>query len=262
MIPTGQDPIPVPPPASSPQDFRSGTTIRTRSPRVTALIEVILCSGFPTQLMLAGVLLALGLSSMDAAGRLSLAYVVVLSLADAAVLLALIFYILHLHGESSHDVFFGTRPPRTEIRLGLLLAPLMVIVALVSLGVIQSYWPWLRNVPENPLEALIQSPLDAFVFTVVAVVAGGLREELQRAFVLRRFEQHLGGGWLGLVVFSVAFGLGHYIQGWDAAIVTASLGAVWGTIYLMRRSVVSAMVSHAGFNVAEILIALFAAAAV
>ena len=112
------------------------------------------------------------------------------------------------------------------------------------------------------MEALIQSPLDAFVFTVVAVVAGGLREELQRAFVLRRFEQHLGGGWLGLIVFSVAFGLGHYIQGWDAAIVTASLGAVWGAIYLMRRSVVSAMVSHAGFNVAEILIALFAAAAV
>ena len=261
MIPTGQEPIPEPP-ASSPPDLRPATAIRTRSARVTALIEVILCSGFPTQLMLAGVLIALGLSSTDAAGRLTLAYVVVLSLADAAVLLALIFYFLHLHGESLHDVFIGTRPPRTEIRLGLLLAPLMVLMAIVSLGAIQSLWPWLRNVPENPLEALIQSPLDAFVFTLVAVVAGGLREELQRAFVLRRFEQHIGGGWLGLVVFSVAFGLGHYIQGWDAAIVTALLGAVWGAVYLMRRSVVSAMVSHAGFNVVEILLALSATAAI
>ena len=54
-------------------------------------------------------------------------------------------------------------------------------------------------------------------------------------------------------VFSVVFGLGHVIQGWDAAITTGLMGAFWGFVYLRRRSIVAPMVSHAGFNTAEIV---------
>ena len=259
MTPAGLEPTPSPVPIS-PQTSPAASIDRAWSRKATALLEVILCSGFPTQLVLAVLLASVGLSAIDSAGQLSLPYVVVLSLADAVVLLALIFYFLHLHGEAPRDIFLGVRPPRAEIVLGLLLTPLIVIAAISSLAAIHAFWPWLRNVPENPLEALLQSPGQILLLVVVAVVAGGLREELQRAFVLRRFEQYLGGGWLGLVVFSVAFGLGHYIQGWDAAIVTASLGAAWGALYLIRRSVLSAIVSHAGFNMTEILLAVSAAA--
>ena len=97
-----------------------------------------------------------------------------------------------------------------------------------------------------------RTPGDAAVFAVVAVVGGGVREEVQRAFILHRFEQHLGGGRVGLAVSSLAFGLGHVIQGWDVAIATAALGAFWGWIYLRRRSIVAPVVSHSGFNAAEI----------
>ena len=142
--------------------------------------------------------------------------------------------------------------------MGIVLVPLLVIVAVVGLGILRLLAPELSNVPENPFAALISSPARAALFAVVAIVGGGLREELQRAFILRRFEQHLGGGWLGLVAFSVVFGLGHQIQGWDAAFVTAALGAVWGAIYLLRRSALVPIVSHAGFNVAEILLAFSA----
>jgi membrane protease YdiL (CAAX protease family) len=90
------------------------------------------------------------------------------------------------------------------------------------------------------------------MFAVVAIVGGGIREEVQRAFILHRFEQHLGGRHVGLVVSSVAFGLGHVIQGSDVAIATGLLGAFWGWIYLRRRSVASTVVSHSGFNAAEI----------
>jgi membrane protease YdiL (CAAX protease family) len=51
----------------------------------------------------------------------------------------------------------------------------------------------------------------------------------------------------------VAFGAGHLMQGRDAAIVTGTLGAAWGTLYLLRRSVIAPAVSHAGFNTAEIV---------
>ena len=84
-------------------------------------------------------------------------------------------------------------------------------------------------------------------------MAGGLREELQRAFLLQRFERHLGGATLGVLVLSTAFGLGHLMQGWDAVITTGTLGAFWAIVYLRRRSSVAPVVSHAGFNSLEIL---------
>ena len=90
-------------------------------------------------------------------------------------------------------------------------------------------------------------------FAVVGVVAGGFREELQRAFVLQRFDRYLGGARLGLLLFSIVFGLGHYLQGWDAAIITAILGVVWGALFLMRGSVVAPIVSHASFDVLEVI---------
>lgn len=251
-----------PPTTGSSSSAPAPTNTRPQSsksaPRLLAVIEVVLCSGFPTQLVLTVLLGTLGLAALDATGQLSLGYVVLLSLTDAALVLGLIFCFLWTHGEAPREVFLGARSLRQEFTLGIVLVPLLVIVAAAGLGTLRLLAPELSNVPENPFKALISSPASAALFAVVAIVAGGLREELQRAFILRRFEQHLGGGWLGLVVFSVAFGLGHQIQGWDAAFVTAALGAVWGAIYLLRRSALVPIVSHAGFNVAEILLAFAA----
>ena len=63
----------------------------------------------------------------------------------------------------------------------------------------------------------------------------------------------LGGGTVGLVVASIAFGAGHLLQGVDAAIATGLLGAFWGVVYLRRRSIAAPMVSHAGFDLLQIL---------
>ena len=104
----------------------------------------------------------------------------------------------------------------------------------------------------NPLQDLIRTPRDAAVFAVVVVVAGGLREEIQRAFLLRRFERWVGGAGVGVVVTSVAFGAGHFVQGVDAAIATGLLGAFWAVVYVRRRSVVAPIVSHAGFNLLQL----------
>ncbi len=224
--------------------------------RVIAAIEVFLCSGFPTQVVLALALGVVGVGPIEAGGQLSLLWVVALSLGDALLILCLVFYFLSRHGENPWDVFVGARSLGTELRLGVLLVPLVLVLAAASITVVHSFWPELRNVPKNPFEALIRSPVNAAIFAVVAVIAGGVREELQRAFILWRFEQHLGNRWIGLIIFSVAFGLGHQIQGWDAAVVTGLLGLFWGMIYLTRRCVIPAMVSHAGFNLAEIAVAV------
>ncbi len=217
-----------------------------------AFIEVVLCSGFPTQILVGQILILGGLQPFGIDG-LSLAFVVTLSLVDAAVLIVLILSFLWIHREAPRDLFLGARPIGQESMAGMFLIPVVILGVLAAFVFIEQFAPWLHNVPENPLEALIQSRGDAWLFGTVTVVAGGVREEMQRAFILRRFEQHLGGAVLGLVVFSLAFGAGHLIQGWDAAVITALLGAFWGVTYLIRRSIIAPVVSHSGFNLAEII---------
>jgi membrane protease YdiL (CAAX protease family) len=223
------------------------------SSRGLALIEVILCSDIPTQLLIMEALGAAGIESRGADGRLSMLYVSLLSTLDAALLIGLIVGLLALHRERASALFLGRRRAGREAGLGLLLTPAVFLFALALLAVVIRFLPWLRNVPENPLADLIRTPRDAWIFGFVAVFAGGIREEIQRAFILRRFEQHLGGAVVGLVVFSLAFGAGHVIQGWDVAIITASLGAIWGVVYLWRRSIVAPVVSHSLFNVGQIV---------
>jgi membrane protease YdiL (CAAX protease family) len=43
------------------------------------------------------------------------------------------------------------------------------------------------------------------------------------------------------------------IQGYDVGVITTLMGLAWGMVYLRRRSIVAASVSHAGFNAAQIL---------
>jgi membrane protease YdiL (CAAX protease family) len=221
--------------------------------RATALAEVILCSGFPTQVLLLAMLTAAGLPIRTTAGQLSPTFVFVLSLLDTLFVLALVLFFVRSHQERARDVLLGSRPIRREIALGIgLLLPIFLLL-LGVLAVILTVAPWLHNVPRNPLEDMLQNRRDALMFAVVAMLAGGVREEVQRGFILHRFDQYLGGGWVGLVVYNALFGLGHIEQGYDAAIAIAVLGAVWGIVYLTRRSIVAPMVSHAGFNLAQLV---------
>ena len=126
-----------------------------------------------------------------------------------------------------------------------------VVIALML--AIRLVLPSLHNVPDNPLEGLIGSGASVGMFLIVVIVAGGVREELQRAFLLHRFCGELGRPRLGLLVTSLSFGLGHTLQGLDAAVITGTLGAIWGAMYLSRGSALAAMASHSLFNSAELL---------
>ena len=251
---------PLPPvrniPEFSPQAGLVQPKNSKRNRQWTALFEVVICCGFPTQLLFVGILAMLGIVSTDTSGRLSISYVFLLSISDTILLLFLIFFFLRQHQENPVEIFLGRRQFRGEFLFGLMLTPFILGITLTSAALLHYLWPSLRNVPENPFNALLTSPMNAALFTMVAVIAGGVREELQRAFILLRFERHLGGAKVGLVIFSLVFGLGHALQGWDAALITALLGALWGSIYLLRRSVISTIVSHTSFNIVEICLLL------
>jgi membrane protease YdiL (CAAX protease family) len=136
--------------------------------------------------------------------------------------------------------------------LGIPMTAVVFMLALVVLSTAQRILPSLHNVSENPLQELIATRSQAIIFAIVATIAGGLREEIQRAFIIHRFNEHLGGEYVGLVLYSLVFGFGHALQGWDAVVTTTILGLFWGYIYVTRRSIVAPVVSHSGFNAAEI----------
>jgi membrane protease YdiL (CAAX protease family) len=221
--------------------------------RLRAILEILLCSGIPTQLLVAQALAAGGLRPFNPGGALEPTWVFLLAFIDTCLIIALAVFLLRANGESPGEVFLGGRSPVREAIVGVaLIGPLIFGVAGIMV-VARAIWPSLHNVPENPLGALLRSPVDAMLFTVVATVGGGVREEIQRAFLLTRFERDLGGPTVGLVVTSIAFGAGHVLQGWDAAVATAGMGLFWGWLYLRRRSVIAPMTSHAGYNSLEIV---------
>jgi membrane protease YdiL (CAAX protease family) len=220
--------------------------------RVVALLEVVICSDFLSQVALGGTLSVFGYQPYIQ-GRLSVVYVVGLSLADSILLIALVLILLYAHGERPREVLFGSRPIVGEAAAGLPMILVALAIAIAVLVAVQRFAPSLHTVPHNPLQELLRSPRDASLFALVVLVAGGVREEIQRAFLLHRFEQFLGGGTTGVIVTSVAFGAGHLLQGVDAAVATGLLGAFWGVIYLRRRSCAAPIVSHSGFDLVQIL---------
>ena len=216
-------------------------------------IEILLCSGYPTQIGIGLALQAAGLSPVQADGALSARFVFTLSLVDTVVLTTLIFALLLRRGEHPWRVLVGDRPIGREIGVGVLSLPAAFAIVVLLSVLVRQFAPSLHNVPDNPLQGFLGTQSGLLMFLFVVIVAGGVREELQRAFLLHRFRGDLGQPWMGVVITSLAFGMGHTLQGFDVAIITGLLGALWGTLYLVRGSAIAPMISHSLFNSSELL---------
>ena len=201
------DPDPIPPESAEPPPQPS-----VAAARIVALIEVLLCSDYPTQLAIGATLAAFGFNAYSGSGKLNVAYVVGLSLADSVALMGLVVIFLYAHGERPRDVLIGRGRVRHEIAIGIPLIVAALGRGVAVLGAVQRFAPSLHTVENNPLQDLMKSPRDAWLFALVLLVAGGIREEVQRAFLIHRFEVWLGGGVTGVIVTSAAFGAGHLLQ--------------------------------------------------
>jgi len=230
----------------------------SRMTRGRAIAETILCSSYPTQVLAATVLAVLGVPPQVTGGGLNPTFVFAVSTLDAVMVVALIVWLLRRQGESLAAVFFGERPVWREAAFGVALVPVVTLgVALVVLAA-RTLVPTMHNVEVNPLTAFMADPVMAAAFAVLVVAAGGVREEMQRAFQIHRLSGHVCSPLVALTVTSVAFGLGHTIQGRDVALATFGLGLFWGTLYLRRGSLVAAAVSHGLFNLGQVVIGLAA----
>jgi membrane protease YdiL (CAAX protease family) len=227
-----------------------------------AVIQTIAVCGIPTQLFVFLLLFfttdLIDLSRLDS---ISLEAVATITLLDTALIALLMRVFLELSGEDSKSVFLGNRRVWPEFWRGLVFVPVVFICLQILIVVIILVLPVLHTVEVSPLEQYMREPMEAAVFVVVVVLGGGIREELQRAFILHRFDQALGGIRVGLVLFSLLFAVLHFDQGWDVALAIGILGVFWGVMYIKRRSAVFGMVNHAGFNASQVILAAIARSA-
>jgi membrane protease YdiL (CAAX protease family) len=234
-------------------DAENAGTFRGMNPGPSwpqALLEVCLCSGYPTQLLIGGILALFGLRA-GPDGQITLQLVAFLAGIDTLILVSLVFALLVVGGESPRLVLLGTRSVAGEVLRGFGLLPWVFLVAVGTGMMLMRLAPGLFA--PNPFATLASTRMEFVVLAIVTIVAGGVREEIQRAFILHRFEQRLGGGLVGVLCFGVVFGAGHLLQGWSVMIITALLGMLWSVVYLARRSVIAPMVSHASFNLIEVI---------
>jgi len=166
----------------------------------------------------------------------------------APIAVAAIYFLLRANGERLAELGLSPRLLPSSLLRGFLYALGLFAVGNVLLAsLLSALAPGGRS---DMLRGLFTDPREAPLWIFAAIVGGGFSEELIRAFVLTRFERLLGRPGLVFAVLadSVMFGIGHSYQG-PGAIANAGLtGLLLALIFLRRRRVYDAMVTHAVFD--------------
>ena len=243
---------------------------------MVAWLEIFLLCGFVTQTMSEGILLATGVQPGD-----PLRALFNFAAVDALLVVLLVAALQWRRGGvvapfGPPSTGTGERNSGSASSWGL---GLFLVVPIGSGLFLRFLWP---AVPASRNFAwMMDGSDDLFLLLGLGIVGGGLREEVQRAFILRRFEvvfrgrsgatktvQSIGGpsgtvaspnagSWVGLTLWSVLFGLSHSFQGLDAAITAVVAGLCLGGVFLWRQSLWTPMLGHTVANAATAFLAFY-----
>ncbi len=246
--------------------------------RVLALFEVLLVAlAGPVLVQIGFILLKVGRTGILGDTRILFLFMA----SEACITLFAILLFLRLRGESLRNIGWIWNNASWEVLLGIGCVPLL-FGSTVLVGIFFSLFLPEYVSTSNPLLELIESYGDLLLFLISSIYVGGIKEEIQRAFVLDRFERYLGpvfltsffrifghkrfageqagrtvGLTVGLILWSLFFAAGHALQGVDSAAGAGILGLCFGLLYIWRRNLVAPMLAHALYDVTTLLIFWF-----
>ncbi|MEJ2076973.1 MAG: type II CAAX endopeptidase family protein [Acidobacteriota bacterium] len=183
----------------------------------------------------------------------SVHFVVSLMLTEASITLPIIYILVRLRGQKLRSIGWWRGSFGREAAIGLAFLPILFASTILISQFFQHVFPQYATL-KNPLLDLVQSPGQLLLMILSSLYVGGLKEETQRAFVLTRFDENLGGAVAGLVLWSLFFGYGHLIQGFDNAIAAGALGLIFGLLFIWRRSITGPMIAHAAYDVVTLIV--------
>lgn len=173
---------------------------------------------------------------------------------DATATLAVIAGLQRMNGSNITQLGLRASSWPREIAVGLAAVPLLFLIVFLTTLFFTFFLPS-RVTVENPLLEPLKGLDDLGLFVVMVIYAGGIKEEIQRAFVLKRFERHIGGIYLGLLVWSIYFGAMHFAQGEHRAVSAGLLGVAFGLLYIRRRNLIAPIAAHVFYDVSVIIAA-------
>jgi CAAX protease family protein len=168
---------------------------------------------------------------------------------------ATIYLLLRLGGEDFAALGVTRVDWAKHLGVGLVIGLAMFIGLNVALDSVMN-----TLIPRPPASGpsvmtFFKDPANLLAWIPIGILGGGIVEELQRIFIVTRFEKWLGrpGLLLGIALSSTMFGFGHLYQGVGSAIATAVSGMVFSLVYLRRRSALEPITAHAFSDVLAML---------
>ena len=171
------------------------------------------------------------------------------------IVFAAIYLLLRLQGEGFDALGISRVEWPKHLGMGLVIGLAMFIGLNVALDSVMN-----ALIPRPPASGpsvmtFFKNPANLLAWLPIGIFGGGIVEELQRIFIVTRFEKWLGRPGLirGVVLSSAMFGFGHLYQGLGSAIATAVSGVVFSLTYLRRRSALEPITAHAFSDVLAML---------
>lgn len=178
------------------------------------------------------------------------------ALTNVAFVVISVTLLLYLSRERYGDLGFHRRRLPRQIGLGALFGVLIFVLDTLLISPVAS-----ALVPETASRGVDMSIFFGRlsyvpIWLAIALLKGGLSEELWRIFGLTRFEKLFGGAGLilALIASSLVFGLGHAYQGLGAVLANAVLGLLYAGVYLRKRSAWEPVAAHAVFDLIGVML--------
>ena len=160
------------------------------------------------------------------------------------------------HGVSARDLGQTIGDPRRTLAVTLL--GLLLLLALTGFNLRQ-----IRSASREELEATVKRArkfvpvgrVQIFAFTFVAITAGICEELLYRGWLISFMGALLGSIWAGMVVAALLFGIGHAYQGRAGILATGALGILFGTMFVLVKSLVPGQIIHAAIDIVNGILA-------
>ena len=224
--------------------------------RLQAFFEVLLVSGLLSSFLTALLFSAFHRNDVELMAT-NATIVSIFLLVESAITFLLLLTITRAHREAFRNLGLLMIRWKSDFLLGIGLAFLLLVINFGVAFIFQQYLPK-YSLQKNPLTEIIHTPQQLALFVFAALIAGGIKEEIQRAFILNRFGRYLGGAGLGLILWSLAFGAGHYVQGVQGITIATIYGFLFGVIYLLRGSLIAPIVAHSAYDTMALLAYWFA----
>ena len=224
--------------------------------RLQAALEIIMVSGIVSSFLASLVFAAIFGRNRLKLMEMDITSLVTYLLFESTIAFLILWILMKSHRETLPALGLRRQHWKTHVLLGIIAAPCLLVISGIVGGAFQFFLPKYA-LEKNPLMEMIHSPRQLILFIIASIVAGGIKEELQRAFILFRFSHHLGGVRVGLVTWSLVFGAGHYAQGVQGMCTAAILGFIFGILYLIRGNLVLPITAHAVYNTLALLLYWF-----